>query len=468
MVSASSKTTAVVLTCVPAFMVGLDNLVVVTALAPIRDDLQASVEQLSWTVNAYVLSVGILMLTGAVMGDRLGRRRMFVAGLLVFSAASAGAALAPSAGWLIATRAIQGAGAALIMPLSLTLLSAAFPPNRRGAAIGAWSAIIGTAVAIGPLVGGAIVEGFSWQWIFWINAPIGLLAAVLSMRTLPESFGARRPLDLPGLVLASAALLGIVWALVRGNEAGWSDLETLVPGLLGVSLLAAFAWWQRSTDDPMLPPALVGRPRFIAANAAAFLMSAGLWCAAFLVPQYLQTALGHSVLEAGLLMLPWTAVTIVVTPLAGLLADRLGNRPLIATGLVLQAVGFAWLAATASPSSHYAELVGPFLLAGIGISLVFPGVANAVVGSEPTGELGLASAINSSLREIGGVFGVAVAVATFTAAGSILSPQLFTDGLVPALVVAASLSLLGALAALGVTRAVAPPPAQLATDPTAA
>jgi EmrB/QacA subfamily drug resistance transporter len=467
MVSASSKTAAVVLTCVPAFMVGLDNLVVVTALAPIRDDLQASVEQLSWTVNAYVLSVGVLMLTGAVLGDRLGRRRMFVAGLLVFSAASAGAALAPSAGWLIAARVIQGAGAALIMPLSLALLSAAFPPNRRGAAIGAWSAIIGTAVAIGPLVGGAIVEGFSWQWIFWVNVPIGLLAAILSMRTLPESFGASRPLDLPGLALASGGLLGLVWALVRGNEAGWSDPETLVPGLLGVLLLAGFARRQRRTDHPMLPPALVARPRFVAANAAAFLMSAGLWCAAFLVPQYLQTALGHSVLEAGLLMLPWTAVTIVVTPLAGLLADRLGNRPLIASGLLLQAVGFAWLAATASPSSRYGELVGPFLLAGIGISLVFPGVANAVVGSEGSGELGLASAINTSLREIGGVFGVAVAVATFTAAGSVFSPQLFTDGMVAALLAAASLSLLGALAALGVSGA-AHPPSKLATDPTAA
>jgi EmrB/QacA subfamily drug resistance transporter len=468
MPSSSAPAATVALTCVPAFMVGLDNLVVVTALAPMRDDLRASVEQLSWTVNAYVLSVGVLMLTGAVVGDRLGRRRMFVAGLLLFSAASAAAALAPSAGWLIAARAIQGAGAALIMPLSLTLLSAAFPPNHRGAAIGAWSAIIGTAVAIGPLVGGAIVEGFSWRWIFWINVPIGLLAAVLSARTLAESFGTSRPLDPAGLTLASAGLLGLVWAIVRGNEAGWSGTETIIPGLFGMSLLAGFAWWQRRTDHPMLPPALVARPRFIAANAAAFLMSAGLWCAAFLVPQYLQTALGHSVLEAGLLMLPWTAVTIVITPLAGLLADRLGNRPLIASGLGLQAVGFAWLALAASPSTPYAELLGPFLLAGIGISLVFPGVANAVVGTEPTGELGLASAINSSLREIGGAFGVAVAVATFTAAGSVLSPQLFTDGMVAALLAAASLSLLGALAALGVSGAATHQPSELATDTTAA
>jgi MFS family permease len=212
MPSPPTRAATIAVTCVPAFMVGLDNLVVVTALATIRDDLQASVEQLSWTVNAYVLSVGVLMLTGAVLGDRLGRRRMFVVGLLVFSAASASAALAPSAGWLIAARAVQGAGAALIMPLSLTLLSAAVPPNRRGAAIGAWSAIIGTAVAIGPLVGGAIIEGFSWQAIFWINVPIGLLAAILSVRTLPESFGVSRPLDLPGLALASTALLGIVFA----------------------------------------------------------------------------------------------------------------------------------------------------------------------------------------------------------------------------------------------------------------
>jgi MFS family permease len=197
-------------------------------------------------------------------------------------------------------------------------------------------------------------------------------------------------------------------------------------------------------------------------------MTGGLWCAAFLVPQYLQTVLGRSALQAGLLMLPWTAVTIVITPLAGLLADRVGNRPLIATGLVLQSIGFAWLALTASPTSPYADLVGPFLVAGIGISLVFPAVANAVVGNEPSGELGLASAINTSFREIGGVFGVAVAVATFTAAGSVLSPQLFTDGLVAALVAAASLSMLGAVAALGVSGAAMQPATELATDPTAA
>jgi EmrB/QacA subfamily drug resistance transporter len=451
--SRAARVGAFALTCVPAFMIGLDNLVVVTALATIRSDLGASVEQLSWVVNAYVLSFGVLMLTGALLGDRLGRRRMFVVGLVVFSAASAAAALTPSAGGLIAARAVQGAGAALIAPLGLALLAATFPPNRRGAAIGALSAIIGTAVALGPLVGGAIIDGLAWQWVFWINVPIGLLAAALSPRMLREAFGAARPPDLAGLALASAGLLGIVWAVVRGNDAGWAAAETLGPGLLGLLLLAGFARWQRTAAAPMLPPALFASRSFKAANAASFLMLAGLFCAAFVVPQYLQTVLGRSALEAGLQMLPWTAVTIVITPLAGSLADRVGNRLLIVAGLLLQAAGLAWFALAAAPDSDNAGLVGPLLTAGVGLSVVFPTVANAVVGGQASAELGLASAVNNAFREVGGVVGVAIAAAAFSAAGSVRSAAAFTDGTIAALAAAATLSALGVLAALGVSRA---------------
>lgn len=453
------RAAALALTCVPAFMVALDNLVVTTALATIRADLDASVEQLGWTINAYVLTFGVLMLAGAMLGDRLGRRRMFALGLALFTAASAAAALAPSATWLIASRALQGCGAALVMPLSLALVCDAFPAGRRGAAIGAWGAVTGTAVAIGPLVGGAIVEGISWQWIFWVNVPIGTVAVLLAPRLLTESYGARRPIDAPGMLLASAGLFGVVWGIIRANELGWGSAQIVGALVAGAALLAAFVARQARTAVPLLPRSLFANRGFVTANAVSFLMMAALFGAAFVVPQYLQTALGYSPLEAGLRLLPWTGVTMLVTPLAGAWADRIGDRPLMVAGLALQAVGFGWFAAIATPSSGDLALAAPLLVAGVGISLVFPAVANAIMGGLSVDDLGLASATNSSFREIGGVLGVAVAAAVFAGEGGFTTPQLFTDGTVPALTVACGLSALGALVALAGRRrapAVAP------------
>jgi EmrB/QacA subfamily drug resistance transporter len=436
------------LCCVPAFMVALDNLVVSTALATIRRSLHASVASLSWTLNAYVLCLGVLMLAGAALGDRLGRRRMFVAGVGVFTLASAAAALSPSAGWLIAARAVQGAGAALVLPLSLALVSAMFPPGQRGAVIGIWGAVTGAAVAIGPLVGGAVVQGIAWRWIFWLNVPIGLLAAALAPRLFAESYGPRRPLDLPGLLLASGGLIGVVWGIVRSGTVGWTSVQTLPSLVVGVALLTAFAIWQVRAQTPLLPTGLLASLPIAAANGATFLMTAALWAAAFLIPQYLQTALGHRPLATGLLLLPWTAAPLFVTPLAGVWADRIGNRPLLVAGLTLQGIGFGWLAAIASATLSYAAMLPPLLVAGIGIALVFPTVANAVVGGIADEDVNLASAANTSFREIGGAFGVAIGFTVFAHNGGIDTPQLFTDGLVPALAVACGLSLLGAVLGL--------------------
>jgi EmrB/QacA subfamily drug resistance transporter len=429
-------------------MVALDTLVVTTALPVLRVDLHASLSELEWTVNTYNLAFASLLLTGAALGDRFGRRRMFGIGLALFTAASAAAALAPTAGALIAARAIQGAGAAIVMPLTLTLISAAFPTEKRGAAIGLWGGIAGLAVAAGPVVGGGVIDGINWHWIFWLNVPIGLTLIPLAARKLSESYGPRSELDLTGLVLAGAGLLGITWALVRGNSIGWSSTETIAAAAAGAVLLVLFLVWESWTATPMLPLALFRSRGFAAANAVSFLMYAGLFGALFLMAQFLQTALGESPLQAGIRLLPWTAAPMVVAPIAGGLADRFGNRPFMAAGLVLQAVGLGWVALIASPSIGYLELGAALTIAGIGTSLCFPTVANAVFAATPPEEAGIASGTNSALRELGGVLGVAVLAAVFSHNGGYSSPHVFVHGFAAALWVAAAISAIGVVAAL--------------------
>src|SRR5215212_4452678 len=360
--SAKSATKWVVaLTGIGSLMAALDTLVVSTALNTIRTDLHATVEQLEWTVNAYNLSFAVLLITAAALGDRFGRRRLYAVGLGLFAAASAGSALAPDAGWLIAARAAQGAGSALIMPLGLALLSAAFPPEKRGAAIGIFSAITGLAVASGPLVGGAVVEGISWEWIFWINVPIGLLAIPLVFTRMRESFGPDTSLDIRGLALVTGGALGLVWGLVRGNQAGWGSAEVVGTLGLGALLFAAFVAWELRAHEPMLPMRFFRSRSFSAGNAAIFFTFASLFAGVFFYAQLLQIGLGYSPLEAGLRLIPWTATFITVAPVAGALADRIGERPLMVLGLSLQAIGMAWLALIAEPALAYPRMLAPLI-----------------------------------------------------------------------------------------------------------
>ncbi len=436
------------LTGIGSLMAALDTLVVSTALSTIRLDLGASIEQLEWTVNAYNLSFAVLLLTGAALGDRYGRRRLYAAGLGLFAAASAACALAPGVGWLIAARAVQGAGAALLVPLALALLSAAFPPEKRGAAIGIFSAITGIAVASGPLVGGAIVEGISWEWIFWVNVPIGLVAIPLVLTRMKESFGPDTSLDIRGLALVTGGALGIVWGLVRGNEAGWSSPEVVGSLAAGALLTAAFVAWELRAREPMIPMGFFRSRAFSAGNAAIFLTFASLFAAVFFYAQLLQSVLGYGPLDAGLRLLPWTATFITVAPIAGALADRIGERPLLVGGLLLQAAGMAWLALIVGPDLAYSELLAPFVVAGVGVSMAIPAAQNSVVGSLALEAVGKAAGTNSMMRELGGVFGIAVAVAVFAAAGSYASAAAFTDGFAPAIGVAAGLALAGAMVGL--------------------
>jgi EmrB/QacA subfamily drug resistance transporter len=451
-----SKRTATIwtfaITSVALFMATLDNLVVTTALPVIRADLGASIEDLEWTVNAFTLSFAVFLLTGAALGDRFGRRRLFVIGLGIFTAASVAAALAPSVEALIIARAAQGLGGAIVTPLTLTILSAAVPADKRGVALGAWGGIGGLAVASGPLVGGAVVEGISWQWIFWLNVPIGLALIPLALGRLEESHGPSKRLDLPGLALASTGLFGIVWGVVRGNAQGWASGEILTALVAGSILTVAFVLWELRSPAPMLPMRFFRSRTFAAANAASLFMFFGMFGSIFLLAQFLQTVQGYGPLDAGLRILPWTAMPIFIAPLAGALSDRIGGRPLMALGLALQAVALGWLAAVSTPTVAYTTLVPPFFMAGIGMALFFAPVANVVLSAVRPSEEGQASGANNAIRELGGVFGVAVLASVFTSYGGYETGQTFVDGLGPAVYVGAVIVALGALAALFIPR----------------
>ena len=440
---------------VALFMSVLDNLVVSVALPTIHRELGASIQSLEWTVNAYVLAYAVLLLTGAALGDRFGRKRMFVIGLAIFTAASAAAALAPNTDLLVAARAVQGAGAAIVTPLTLTLLAAAFPadrgtgpPQHRGMAIGVWSGISGIAVAIGPLVGGAVVQGISWHWIFWINVPLGIVLIPLAARRLTESRGPYGTLDLTGLGLALPGAFGVVFGLVRAQSLGWTSATVLVSMIGGALLLAGFVAWELRTSEPMLPMSFFGKRSFAVTNVASFSMYFGMFGSIFFLSQYMQNVLHNSPLQAGLKLLVWTGATMVVAPLAGIFSERFGSRPFMFAGLTLQAGALAWFASMASTTLPYSHMIVPFVMAGAGMALVFAPSANAVLASVRTEQAGQASGANNAIREVGGVFGVAVLASVFTGAGGYTSPQAFVNGLIPALWVGVAVLAAGALTVL--------------------
>ena len=458
------------LTAVAFFMVTLDALVVITALPAIQRDLHASLSMLEWTVNAFTLAFAAGIITATALGDRLGRRRIFTMGLALFSAASAACALAPSAELLIAARAVQGLSAAMIMPLSLTILVSSFPPERRGAIVGIWGGIGGLAVASGPLVGGAITQGLDWHWIFWVNVPIGVVATVLARLQLAQSYGPTTRLDLPAAALASSGAIAIVWGLIRTGDVGWGSGQVIASLTAGVALLAGFLAWERRATDPMLPLRLFGSRGFAAANVTGFLMAGAITSAAFLIAQYFQFALNYSPLAAGLRLLPWTATPLVFAPLAGLISDRIGRRPMLVLGMLLQGIGLAAIAAFSAAGDGYGRFVVPLIIAGIGVSMAIPIVSTAVLSAVSPRDIGKASGVNSTLQRFGAAFAVAIAAAIFTANGHLGTATSFTAGFRPALTLVAGLSVLGAITALAVAGrphvpVAAPQPVDLEASP---
>ena len=438
----------VVITSVAAFMAALDNLVVTTALPSIRRSLGGELADLEWTVNAYTLTFATLLMLGAALGDRFGRRRLFVIGLAVFTGASAAAALSSGIGELIAFRAAQGVGAAIMMPLTLTLLTVAVPPARRGAALGAFGAVSGLAVAVGPLVGGSLTEHLSWQWIFWLNVPVGLVLLPLARLRLSESYAPDARLDIPGTLLVSGGLFGIVHGLSDASGDGWTSPGVLGSLLVGTVLIGAFVRHGFRARRPMLPMRLFRNRAFLGINAVGLLMFLGMFGSIFLLSQYLQAAMGHSPTEAGLRMLPWTGMPMLVAPIAGILSDRFGGRPVIITGLTLQAVGLALFALVIGPDTSYAAQLPALITGGVGMALYFAPAAGLVMSSVPPSEQGIASGANNALREVGGALGVAVLATVFSARGGYESPSAFTDGTVPALWIGAGVVASAALVAL--------------------
>ncbi|MFJ3959484.1 MFS transporter [Streptomyces sp. NPDC090036] len=433
-------------------MAALDNLVVTTALPAIREDLGGKLEDLEWTVNAYTLTFAVLLMFGAALGDRFGRRRLFIVGLCVFTAASAAAALSPGIDSLIAARAVQGIGAAIMMPLTLTLLTAAVPAARRGMALGIYGAVTGLAVASGPLIGGSLTEHISWQWIFWINVPIGLALIPLARLRLAESTAPGARLDIPGTLLISGGLFGIVYALVNANAEGWTSAPVLTGLLVGSALVGGFIHHGFNNADPMLPMRLFRDRGFLGINLASLLMFLGMFGSIFLLSQFLQGVVGYSPTEAGLRMLPWTGMPMIVAPLAGILSDRIGGRPVVAAGLAFQALGLGWFAAILSADVSYAAQLPPLILSGIGMALYFAPAANVLMSTVAPADQGKASGTNNALREVGGALGVAVLASVFSAQGGYESPQTFVDGTVPALWIGGGAVALAAALALLVPR----------------
>ncbi|MFF2957568.1 MFS transporter [Streptomyces sp. NPDC057963] len=439
---------ALVITSVAGFMAALDNLVVTTALPSIRESLGGELAELEWTVNAYTLTFAVLLMLGAALGDRFGRRRLFLTGLTVFTGASAAAALSPGINELIAFRAVQGVGAAIMMPLTLTLLTAAVPPARRGAALGIFSAVTGLAVASGPLIGGSLTEHLSWQWIFWLNVPIGLVLLPLARLRLAESHAPDPRLDIPGTLLVSGGLFGIVYGLVNANADGWTSPSVLTALIAGAVLVGGFIHHGFHAKNPMLPMRLFRNRAFFGINMAGLLMFLGMFGSIFLLSQYFQGVLGYSPTEAGLRMLPWTGMPMLVAPVAGALSDRFGGRPVVVAGLTLQAIGLALFATVIGPDASYASQLPGLIIGGVGMAMYFAPAASLVMSSVRPAEQGIASGASNALREVGGALGVAVLATVFSSQGGYESARSFTDGTVPAVWIGAGAVALAALTAL--------------------
>ncbi len=460
----------IALTSAAYFMVVLDALVVVTALPRMQRDLHVGVSSLQWTVTAYGIAFAAGIITAAALGDRFGRRRVFGCGLALFTLASAACAVAPTMSELIIARTVQGLGAAAVLPLSLTILTTAFPPEKRGMIVGVYGGLAGLAVALGPILGGVITEAINWHWIFWINVPIGLAAVLLGQRFLPESHGAQERLDLPGVSLVTGGVVALVWALTRANDVGWTSAETIGTLAVGSVLLAAFVRWEHRATEPMVPLRLFASREFAVGNLTSFLMSGATFAAAFFLTEEFQLARGYSPLGTGLRLLPFFATPMFVSPVAGALSDRIGRRPIMATGLALQAIGFLWVAARGSLTTSWIELDIALLIAGIGISMALPTVPTAVLSAVAPQEMGKASGINFMAQRFGTVFAIAIASAVFSADGHLGSPAGVTAGFRPALWACAAFAVLAALTALGISprRTTALAPVKVADLPIAA
>lgn len=440
---------AIAAASIPMFMATLDNLVVTNALPKIGMDLHASIADLQWVMNAYALAFASFILFAVALGDRFGRRTVFAIGVVVFTLASFGAAIADSTSVLILFRAVQGVGAAAMMPLSLTLLADSVSERMRPAAIGIWGGISGLGVALGPLIGGAIVQGWNWQAIFWLNVPVGIIALPLLLIALPNTFGEKVKADILGVLLVGIGVYALVNGIVRGNDAGWDSFEVLLSLIGGGVLVLGFIWWQTRASAPLLPVRLFRNRSFSVANIVSVAFTFGIFGSVFILIQFLQVVQGYNALEAGVITMPWTLAPMVIAPLAGsLIVPRFGTRLPILVGLIFQSVAMFWMALIVRADTSVPTLIPILLLAGVGMGLVFAPISTAVLAGFGLEDNAKASGTSSTLREIGIALGIAVLTAVFIGAGGTLTPTGYVHAAIPALVVGGSVLALGAILAL--------------------
>jgi EmrB/QacA subfamily drug resistance transporter len=433
----------VVLAALGTFVPALDIVVVSTALPTLRTQLHASLGDLEWMINSYNLVFAVFMLTGAALGDRFGRKRMYVIGAAIFTLSSLAAALSGTSAELIAFRACQGVGAAIILPLTITLVSDIVPVDKRALVIGILGGVTGLGVASGPGLGGLIVQGISWQWIFWINVPVGSFVAIFAALRLRESKGPHSNLDIPGLILAGGAMFGLVWAAVRAPTVGWGSAEVAGSIVGGVILACVFVGWERRASHPMFPVSYLRNRGFTGANIASYFMQLTIIGSLFMITQLFQVGMGYSPEQSGVRILAWMAMPMFFAPVGGILAGKVGNRPVLLVGLTMMAGGLAWLAGETSDSVSYPALIAPLIVSGIGIALCFPVVMNAITDSVPFEEIGMANGGNKAIVELGSVSGVAILAAVFADSGSYASHAAFISGFKPAMFTAAALAATG-------------------------
>ena len=436
--------------CFALFMIMLDNTVVNVALPSIQRSLDASTSSLEWTVNAYTLSFAVLLVTGGRLGDLFGRRKVFLAGVVIFAGSSAAIGFSPSDTWLVAWRAVQGSGSALMMPATLSIITNAFPPEERGKAIGTWAGVSAMALAIGPVVGGFLVESVSWQSIFFLNLPVAVGAVVIALFAVRESRDetVSRSIDVPGVLTLTIGLAALVLALVEGNSWHWGSTRELAMFAIAIVGLSAFAIVERRRESPMVDFSFFRSRTFLGANIVAFIVSFAMLAMFFFLALYMQNIRGYSPLEAGVRFLPSTMMIIVIAPLAGRLADRVGSRPLITFGLLCVSGALFWQSHL-TVSSGYGALLPGFVLMGIGMGFVMSPMSLAAMNAVDRSKAGVASGILSMNRMVGGTFGVAILGALVATLG-----RSKIDELLPALPAAARARLAGGLGSGGVQHGV--------------
>jgi EmrB/QacA subfamily drug resistance transporter len=448
------------------FMIMLDNTVVFVALSSIQSDLHISQSELEWVVNGYALTFAVLMLTGGKLADMLGRRRIFIVGLTIFTASSLACGLATGAGFLIGARVVQGVGAALMNPATLSIITATFPPRQRGTAIGIWVGVSAMALAIGPLIGGILTEQINWSWIFFINVPVGIAGIVVSRLFIDETRdeSEEQRLDLPGLISSAVGLFGLTYALIEGNNYGWGSPRILASFAVAVLGLATFVLLEHRQRVPMLDLSLFKNSTFAGANTTMLLVALAMFGVFFFNSLYLGQVLGYSPIQTGATFLPLTVLIVFVAPLAGRYSDKIGPRWLMGAGLVLLSASLLSFSTLGVDSSFW-DIVPGLILGGFGMSLAMTPTTAAAMGSVPVDKAGVGSAVLNSMRQVGGSLGIALMGAIVASSVSVLPtspeyPAQFVEGYHNALHVAAAIAIVGAVVAVATVRKVRHPEAE--------